>query len=128
MLFIPLYHASFRIYEDSIDREGLKPGGSCQTFNWCSKEYVYLIDDKDIAKSFTDGGSIELDDDDEYERLISEGGVLYTINRAALDESKLEKDPHWNVNPEDAGGNSFGYKGVIPKSAIIKKEYYEIDG
>ena len=123
----PLYHATLRAFEPSIMKSGLLPGGNLRMFDWSDKNYVYLSNYPDIASIFVDPGVIEPDAEHEEQilELMNQGGVIFKIDQNKLNRSLLRADPHF-VRDDDTGEETYIYSGVIPPSAIIGKEYFNI--
>lgn len=115
-----LYHASPAVFKKSILSKGIIPNPKLRLYHWC-KPFVYLTDDPDLAKSFVDSGTIEMEDDDKLDYILSKGGILYHIDSSKLDLSKLQKDKNW----KDEDSNSYQYSEIIPPSAFIEITKFE---
>jgi hypothetical protein len=124
----PLYHATLKAFEPSIMKSGLLPGGNLRMFDWSDSKYVYLSNYPDIARDFVDPGVIEPDQAHEEQifNLMKQGGVILKIDQNKLNRQLLSADPHFNAD-EDDGAETYIYSGVIPPSAIIGKQYFNIN-
>ena len=124
----PLYHATLKAFEPSIMKSGLLPGGNLRMFDWSDGKYVYLSNYPDIARDFVDPGVIEPDQAHEEQifKLMKQGGVILKIDQNKLNTQLLSADPHFNTDADD-GAETYIYSGVIPPSAIIGKQYFNIN-
>lgn len=110
-----LYHATFNALIPSISRFGIVPGGK-KYQNFPGNELgVYLSDDKNLAVSM-----VEASENDDIPEEWFEQIVVIIIDPKKLDLSKLEKDPHLNMDDPDGDlPKSFIYKGVVPYNSFI---------
>ena len=124
----PLYHATLKAFEPSIMKSGLLPGGNLRMFDWSDSKYVYLSNYPDTARDFVDPGVIEPNQEHEEQifKLMKQGGVILKIDQNKLNRKLLSADPHFNTDADD-GAETYIYSGTIPPSAIIGKEYFNIN-
>jgi hypothetical protein len=52
-------------------------------------------------------------------------GVIFKIDQNKLNQQLLRADPHFQRD-NDTGEETYIYSGIIPPSAIIGKEYFNI--
>ena len=87
-----LYHATYKCLEEQIIRQGLLRGqNSCWgTENDDYKKYVYLALEPDVAVSYAECATDELED--EYDERITSDIIIIAVPVEKLDLDKLEID------------------------------------
>lgn len=107
-----LYHATYNAYIDSIMSEGIIPGKHSNWECMINNNCVYLETNKDRAIDFCEVADNVTDD------IYNSGISVLFIDTSKLDKSKFEKD----LNMIDDEETTIAYNGIIPTSAIVRKE------